>query len=233
MATEHERVTELLRDDILERRWSPGERLPGEMQLASTFGVSRNTVRKALDTLANVNLVRRHQGKGTFVAEQGVSHVLGDLRSFTEIIRDLGMTPGLLRAEIAVDQNPPEEARQYLSGSRLWLAERVRSANDQPFCLMQSWLPDAVAWDIAADRLRETQSLYEILAGKNLRPATATEVIRAEAASTIEVDALGVALGSPLLTIYRWTADSRGYPLEYARSTSPGSHYQYVIRLQQ
>lgn len=233
MATEHERVAELLRDDILERRWSPGERLPGEMQLASTFGVSRNTVRKALDTLSNANVVRRRQGKGTFVAEQGVSHVLGDLRSFTETIRDLGMVPGLLKAEISVDLDPPKEARQYLSGSRLWLAERIRSANGQPFCLMQSWLPDAVAWDVTAERLRETQSLYEILAGKDLRPATATEVIRAEAATPIEVQALGVALGSPLLTIYRWTADSRGYPLEYVRSTSPGPQYQYVIRLLQ
>lgn len=233
MSTAHERVAELLRSEIAEKRWRSGERLPGELELASQYGVSRNTVRRALDTLANANVIRRHQGKGTFVAEQGVSHVLGDLRSFTEIIEDLGMTPGIRDVRVAVDTDPPLEARAFLPGGHLWLVQRVRTANGLPFCLMQSWLPDALAFDITPQMLIEDQSLYRILSRKELRPANATETIRAEAATIDEARILDVAVGSPLLTIYRWTSDSRGLPLEYVRSTSPGSHYQYVIRLQQ
>lgn len=233
MTSAHQRVAEQLRTEITTRRWNAGDRIPGEMELATQYGVSRNTVRRALDTLSNANLVRRHQGKGTFVAEQGISHVLGDLKSFTEIIEDLGMVPGLRSAKVAVDAAPPNEASDFLPGSHLWLVERVRTANGQPFSLMRSWLPDAVAWDITPARLEETQSLYKILGEKNLRPAHATETIRAEAASLAEARILDVPQGSPLLTIYRWTSDSRGQPIEYVRSTSPGSLYQYVIKLEQ
>lgn len=233
MSSAHERVAEMLRSEITEHRWSAGDRIPGEMELAARYGVSRNTVRRALDTLTNANIVRRHQGKGTFVAEQGVSHVLGDLKSFTEIIEDLGMTPGLRDVRVAVDPDPPREAIEFLPGKHLWLVERVRTANGQPFSLMQSWLPDAVAADITPSRLAESQSLYQILAIKEMRPAHATEIIRAEAATLAEARILDIPQGSPLLTIYRWTSDSRGQPIEYVRSTSPGSLYQYVIKLQQ
>ena len=233
MTTAHERVAGLLRQEIEDGRWVPGERIPGEMELAETHGVSRNTVRRAMDTLAKANLVRRRQGQGTFVAEQGVSHVLGDLKSFTEIISDLGMTPGLTEPRIRVDSRPPVEAREFLPGAHLWLIERIRTANGKPFSLMQSWLPDAVAFDISVEALRRTQSLYQLLAEKGLRPAQATETIRAEAATPEEAALLDVPAGSPLLTIYRWTTDSRGTPIEYVRSMQPGNRYQYVVKLQQ
>ncbi|WP_338401708.1 GntR family transcriptional regulator [Flaviflexus huanghaiensis] len=167
------------------------------------------------------------------MAEQGVSHVLGDLKSFTEIIEDLGMKPGVRDVTIYVDPDPPSEAVEFLPGKHLWLIERVRTANGQPFCLMQSWLADAAASSIVPSHLEETQSLYRILADMDLRPAHATEIIRAEAATLAEARMLGVEQGTPLLTAYRWTSDSRGQPIEYVRSTSPGNRYQYVIKLQQ
>lgn len=233
MTTAHERVAGVLRQEIEAGRWRPGERIPGELELAETYGVSRNTVRRAMNTLANANLVRRRQGQGTFVAEQGVSHVLGDLKSFTEIISDLGMTPGLTDPTIRVDARPPDEAREFLPGAFLWRIERTRTANGKPFSLMQSWLPDAVGFDISVEALREAQSLYQLLAEKGLRPAQATEIIRAEAATPEEAVLLQVPAGFPLLTIYRWTTDSRGTPIEYVRSTQPGNRFQYVVKLQQ
>ena len=233
MSTAHERVADAIRNEISTKRWKVGDRLPGELNLASRFQVSRNTVRRALETLEAANLVRRHQGKGTFVADQGISHISGDLRSFTEIIRSLGMTPGVLDIEVTVDPNPPEDAKTYLPGSKFWLIERVRTANHRPFCIMQSWLPDTDGWDISPDQLKQRQSLYDLLEAKDRRPAHATEVIRAEAATAAEARTLDVEHGSPLLTMYRWTSDSRGRPIEYVRSTSPGTLYEYVIRLRQ
>ena len=59
--------------DLMIRRiadgdWEPGQRLPSEWDLADEFGVSQGTVRKALNDLADENMVLRHQGRGTFVA---------------------------------------------------------------------------------------------------------------------------------------------------------------------
>ncbi|MFH5824532.1 GntR family transcriptional regulator [Georgenia sp. AZ-5] len=234
MTTAHQRVAELLREEISSGRWGPGTQLPGELELMGTYGVSRNTIRRALDTLSNANLVRRQQGKGTFVAEQGVSHVLGDLKSFTDIIADLGMQPGIRAVRVCVDPSAPDAARKFLPGAHLWLIERVRTANSQPFGFMQSWVPDALATAVTTEALTERQSLYRLMDETfGLRPSEATEIIRAEAATASEAQALEVPEGSPLLSTYRWTMDHRGQPIEYVRSASPGSLYEYVVKLQQ
>jgi GntR family transcriptional regulator len=234
VTTAHQHVADQLREKIATRQLEPGAQLPGELELAEAYGVSRNTVRRALDTLANANLVRRHQGKGTFVAEHGVSHVLWDLRSFTSLIADRGMTPGIQAIRVELDETPPAAARKFLPGSHLWLVERVRTADGKPFGLMQSWIPDALSSAVTVDALTEKQSLYQVMDDAfGLRPSEAIEVIRAEAASPMEAQALDVAAGSPLLSTFRWTSDHRGQPIEYVRSTSPGHVYEYVIKLQQ
>jgi GntR family transcriptional regulator len=205
-----------------------------EHELMREFGVSRNTVRLALDVLTRTNLVRRHQGRGTFVAPQGVSHVLGGLRSFTQVIQDLGRTPGIDAVTISPDRDAPPEAVSFLPGSYIWRVQRIRTSDGAPFALMQSWLPDATASQITRDELLESQSLYQVIEKKlGIRPASATEIIRAEAATTEESKLLDTDEGGPLLTIYRWTSGEHGQPIEYVRSCSPGDRYDFVVKLEQ
>ena len=231
---EYQRVADALRADIESGRLGPGDQLPGELQLTRTYEVSRNTVRQALDLLAKANLVRRRQGRGTFVAEQGISHVLGDLRSFTQVMEELGMTPGIRDIVLRHDPSPPKAALDFLPGSHLWLAERVRTDANRPFCLMRSWLPDAIGASLVPDRLRERQSLYGLIQDElGVTPREATEAIRAEAATEDEAAALAIEPGAPVLTIYRWTSDHRGQPIEYVRSVSPGDRYEYLVKLHQ
>src|SRR3981189_2283671 len=65
----HHQVFLVLQDGIAERRYAPGEALPGEEELAKLFGVSRVTIRAAMETLDALGLVERRQGVGTFVRE--------------------------------------------------------------------------------------------------------------------------------------------------------------------
>lgn len=230
----YHRVADALRSEIDAGRLARGQKLPGEHELARTYAVSRNTIRQALDVLSAANIVRRQQGKGTFVAEQGISHLLGDLRSFTQVMTDLGMTPGIRDVSLTIDPEPPPAVRGFLPGSRMWLARRVRTSSSRPFCLMCSWLPDAIGAALNERDLQQHQSLYSLLTQQlNLVPREATEVIRAEAATTQEAATLDIANGSPLLTIYRWTHDHRGQPIEYVRSVSPGDRYEYIAKLRQ
>jgi GntR family transcriptional regulator len=69
-------VYDVLVRRIAEGQWQPGQVLPSEQALAAELHVSQGTVRKALDTLAAENLVQRHQGKGTYVAEHTQEHSL-------------------------------------------------------------------------------------------------------------------------------------------------------------
>lgn len=228
----YQRVAKSLRSDIESGRWKPGDRLPSEQELIELHGVSRNTVRQALALLASSNIVQRHQGRGTFVSPQGISHVLGDLRSFTQVMVDRNLRPGIQDVTIGVDHSAPIEARDFLRASTIWRVYRLRTGDGRPFCIMDSWVPDHIGCSLDADSLERDQSLYALLAQDlKVTPHEATEVIRAEAADKADAEALNVRKGTALITVYRWTSDSRGVPIEYVRSASPGDRYEYVVKL--
>lgn len=229
----YQRIADQLRADIAEGKWKPGEQLPGEMELSEQFQVSRNTMRQALNQLTQVNLLRRHRGSGTFVNEQGMTHTLGDLRSFTQVMSDLGLKPGIRDIVIEHDPNPPLNAVDFLPGRYLWRITRVRLHEERPFCIMHSWVPDDIGARLTVEDLQRTQSLYALFTELGVFLKEANEKIRAAAASPEDAEALGVPVGFPLLTINRWTTDQSGRPVEYVSSLSPGDRYEYFVKLTQ
>jgi len=226
------RVASALRGDIESGRWKVGEQMPTEVELVERFAVSRNTVRQALNVLLARNLVTRRQGRGTFVAPHGLSHVIGELKSLTEVLRERGFQPGTERVTVAVDPDPPVDAIEHLQGSVIWRVGRLRTADGLPFCNMVSWIPDDFGRTLAAQRLTEMGSLYRTLGEDfGVLLSEATEIIRAEAATYQDSSALGIRRASPVIVIYRWVSDNRGRPVEYARAAAPGDRYQYLAKL--
>lgn len=229
----YQRVAKSLRSEIDSGRWKTGDRLPSEEELRNLHGVSRNTVRQALSLLASSNVIQRHQGRGTFVSPQGISHVLGDLRSFTQVMRDRGLSPGIDQVTIEVDHAAPIEAKDFLRASTIWRVHRLRTGNGRAFSTMDSWVPDHIGRALGTESLERVQSLYAVLTDElGVTPHEATEVIRAESADEVDALTLDVSRGAALITVYRWTSDSRGVPVEYVRSASPGDRYEYVVKLQ-
>lgn len=228
----HAHVSRALRDEIEQGVWQPGDQLPSEHELMHRFGVSRNTVRHALQSLEAINLVRRRQGAGTFVTPQGFTHVLGDLRGFTELMAERGHTPGLAHVETEPDHVPPREAVDFLGPAPLVRLTRVQTLDGDVFALSDSWLPADVGRTIDVAALCERVSLYRLLREDfGLEPREATETIRAQPADRRAADILDVPQGTAMIAIYRWTTDQRGAPLEYARSISPGDRHEYVVKL--
>jgi len=229
----YHRVASRLRADIDEGRWKVGERMPTEVELASRFDVSRNTVRQALDVLHAMNLVRRQQGSGTFVAPHGLSHAIGELKSLTDVMLERGLHPGTAGVTVKPDPKPPVDAVDHLRSSSIWRIARLRTADGRPFCNMSSWVADEIGRQIEPESLTNgTGSLYRVLQDDcGVLLSEATEIIRAEAATADEAGALSVRRGSPLIVIYRWVSDNRGRPVEYARAAAPGDRYQYLAKL--
>lgn len=206
--------------------------MPTEAQLAEDFSVSRNTVRQSLELLHSWNLVTRRQGSGTFVAPHGLSHAIGELKSLTDVMRERGMRPGNRDVACVRDATPPADAADFLRSSAVWRVSRLRTADDRPFCLMSSWLPDHLGSHLDHDRLERSGSLYKTLADDHgVVFSEATEIIRAESATVEEAATLSILRGAALIVIYRWVSDNRGRPVEYARAAAPGDRYQYLARL--
>ncbi len=228
----YHQVATALRERISAGGLRPGERLPSEAELVEHFGVSRNTVRQALDVLHSVNLISRQQGRGTFVASHGLSHVIGELKSLTDVLIERGFQPGIRDLTIVRDHNAPVDATEFLRTPNLWRVERLRTVDDQPFCIMISWLTDDVGSRLNPRPMAKEGSLYRCLGDQfGIHLKEATEIIRAEAATRNEATRLEIAPAAPLIVTYRWAEDQNGRPVEYVRAATPGDRYQYVAKL--
>src|SRR4051812_8458495 len=103
-------LAERLRQQIADGRYPEGAQFPTEEALGREFGVSRITVRAALDRLATEGLLRRERGRGTFVAAPPIEHDLGQLTDFAEDMAVVGMRPASRVTHFAEEPVPEEFA---------------------------------------------------------------------------------------------------------------------------
>ena len=106
----HERLRDHLVDAMMSGRLTPGESLPSERQLAETLGVAYTTIRQAMASLENEGLIRRVQGKGTFVESDVRRKLKRGLDIFALVVLEThtGFYPSLLRGfESVTRRNQP------------------------------------------------------------------------------------------------------------------------------
>jgi GntR family transcriptional regulator len=230
-------LREALRTEIKDRELRPGDRLPTEAELEERYGVSRSTIRQAVGDLEVEGLLRRIQGRGTFVGSPKIQHH-PVLMSFSGLLRGQGYTPShrLLGAEIV---GAPAEVAAELEldeGTPCRHIERLLSADDDPVGVSKSWLPLAVLGEhdeaITAG-VTEGRSLYELLgeASPGLVPARASETIDPALAGEGEAGLLGCEPGTPLLFIRRRSWTATGLPLESTQLLFLPGRYQYRVEL--
>jgi GntR family transcriptional regulator len=225
----------VLRDALLAliRDLPPGSAVPTERELCERFGVSRGTVRQALDRLAAEQRIHRHQGKGTFVAKAKIDQLL-ELTSHTEFFRGRGMEPAsrLIGVTRALADAEVAGMIGLAEGDEVLQIERVRLADDEPLGLELLFL-DAKRFDGIAAVLGESQSLYQLLrAGYGVELAWADETIEAIVAPEREAVLLGIHAGAPVLLCCRQSFDSNGLPVEFVRSVYRADRFRFRTRLQ-
>jgi GntR family transcriptional regulator len=151
----------LLREQIIMGQARVGDRFPSESNLASLFGVSRVTVRQALDSLEEEGLIQRAAGKGTFVIARpefaGTLQMDGSVNGL--ISMGLATTVKLLGVQDAEVQPEETELWGLPVGSRLVRVERLRYYKDQPYCYILNRVP----WEIGSRMRSEDWSTGSFL----------------------------------------------------------------------
>jgi GntR family transcriptional regulator len=156
-----------LRNLILSGHLAAGSVLPPEPQLQESFGVSRATIRKAVDELALSGLIVKRQGVGTFVAEPGVTN-FKCLASFTlEAIRD-GRTPGtrILAVEVGPGKQPGAERLGLSDDENVLLVKRLRLLDGEPAFVASAYMPERLVPELDPRVLEldgPEQSLYRLI----------------------------------------------------------------------
>lgn len=201
------------------------EPLPSEAQLCEEFGVSRMTVRAAVQRLVDDHLVYRERGRGTFVAAAPVRCRAEILLSFSDDMRRRGRTPSsrVVHAETR-NATASEASRLRLApGGAVVAIERVRLADTVPVALDRVVLPGGLAEVLGEDL--EDGSLHQTLTRLGRQPAGGRSSVTAVGATTDQARLLGVAAGAPLLLEQRLIQDAAGEPLELAESWHVGERY--------
>jgi GntR family transcriptional regulator len=212
---------------IRDGQYAPGEALPAQRDLSTTYGVTLMTLRQALRELSAEGLIVQQPGKGTFVAPPHLAYRLGSLRSLADDLREQGhevRTTVITRAQRRLPTRIAARlrVRETETGLRL---ERVRSFAGRRAIHQISWVREP-----HADRLRDvdftTTSLYAALADVGVVVARAAETIRpgllgADVARHLDDDE-----GTPVLVSDRITYGSDGSALVSDQATILGSMMQ-------
>jgi GntR family transcriptional regulator len=212
----HARITGEIEAAISRGALAPGDRLPPERTLAEQYGVSRMTVRQALQTLESRGLLRRAIGRngGSFVAAPKLERDLGTFGGLSAQLARQGVAAG---AEVLSAHDDGDSVEIV----------RLRLADGEPFALERSRFPSERF--AALLQLELTGSLYELLAEHfDAAPVRAVERIEPVVANEDEAAALHVRVGAPLMLVDRTAYDDAGLVVESARDVFRGDRMRIV-----
>ncbi len=226
-------LKELLREKITAEEWKPGDMIPSERELSEQYNISRMTARQALHELATEGLLRREQGRGTFVAEPKIEHGLTRLTGFTEDMKVRGLHPGakVVRLEKIKAPTLALRALQMTPDEDVVLLERLRLASGEPIALETCYLHFNGVENLLNEDF-ENNSLYHILSEKyHITPARAEQKIGADLSSQREQELLKIGEGSPVLRNKRITFNQWERPFEYTESAYRADRYVFQAEL--
>jgi DNA-binding GntR family transcriptional regulator len=208
----------------------PGSRLDNEILLADQTGLSRPTMRQAIQHLVDRGLLVRKRGVGTQVVHGLVKRPV-ELSSLYDDLRRSNQRPGtkVLAVETGPCDDPIAAALRLAPGTEVVHLQRLRFAQGEPLAIMQNWLPTDLT-GLTAERLEE-HGLYELLRGVGVHMRVASQRIGARAASLTEGRLLNERRGAPLLTMTRTTYDDNGRAVEHGSHVYRPTLYSFEITL--
>lgn len=229
------RVTKqsLTRQQVLDliERLGVGTAIPSERQLSADLGVSRLTLRAALDDLAREGYLVRRRGSGTYVQQPKISQEL-TITSFSEDMRKRGMAPGSRTLSIDTILAGARLGRflQVSPGEKILQIKRLRLADGETMAIETLHIPERLAPGLTAKDL--SGSFYELLRSRyGILIASGTQAIEPTVTNEEESAALGVPLHSPAFLFERTSRDQNDRTVEFVQSVYRGDRYRIVTEL--
>lgn len=228
----YRQVSDDLRRCIAERNMRPGDPLPPEAELCRAYGVSRITIRKALDELVARQLIVRRRGSGTFISE---AERIAKSVVLTGYIDDVLM----LNRMTVLDERwapLPRHVAEFAEGDALTPFKQIVGVNHisagEPIVHIAFWFPPDIATRVtAADVAGPLPTIRHIERTHDLRMADAVQVIDPVAAPAAVAETLGVRRGTPVLRALRCYRDANGRRIELFEAHYHPTRYRFSAHI--
>ncbi len=223
-------LSQQLESAIEKGRLAPGSLLGNEIDLAGRLGLSRPTVRQAIQALVEKGLLVRRRGIGTQVVHSQVRRPL-ELSSLYDDLEAAGQRPATRVLRLEPREADAEVAAELgvAEGTEVLLVERLRLTHSEPMAYLRNHLPLDVLHADAAEL--ESTGLYRLLRCSGLTLHSARQSIGARAATAAEGELLAEEEGAPLLTMRRTAFDDTGRVVEYGSHLYRASRYAFEFQL--
>ncbi|MEU0785850.1 GntR family transcriptional regulator [Streptomyces sp. NPDC006173] len=209
---------------------TPGSLLGNEIDLAGRLGLSRPTVRQAIQSLVDKGLLVRRRGVGTQVVHSQVKRPL-ELSSLYDDLESAGQRPATQVVVNTVEPASTEIAAALgvAETSDVHRVERLRLAHGEPMAYLCNYLPPGLL-ELDGGRMEAT-GLYRLMRTAGITLHSARQSVGARAATQEEGERLGEPAGSPLLTMQRTTFDDTGRTVEFGTHIYRASRYSFEFQL--
>lgn len=237
-------LQEILKEEIENGRWSPGETIPSEVELADIFGISRTVIRNALDILEGDGQVFRVKGKGTVVAQPKVWYeavtaaaefTRGSTQQRAALSKVVESRPVVVGGQVGHVLSLPPEAAAFLLTC-------VHSVDGVPASLSQVFLrPDASP--ALEQLLREGgvpalqiggEEVTSQLAGRyGVSIATSEVIVEATRANDYESGLLDIGVNTPVFLVSTVDRRENGVPVAFTRMIARGDTFRFAVRIRE
>lgn len=220
----YHQLAEQLASPIYDGRMQPGDPFENEVAVAERLGLSRPTVRRAIQELVDQGLLIRRRGLGTTVSNRKIHRRFGLSSLWDDLVRE-GREPRTEVLEVRTEEDEVAASAMDLpEDTPLLHVVRVRYAGDVALAVMHNWLPPTHS-EIREEELRST-GLYAALRERGVKPVVAHQSIGARMPTAAERRQLGIKGGAqPVLTMTRTAFDAAGLPVEYGNHCYRASDY--------
>lgn len=228
----HIQAEEFLRKMIKEEDYKNGKLLPSETEMSEQLGISRNTLRQAINTLVNEGLLVRRKGIGTRVTQKSIVGGIQNWYSFSQEMKMLGIEIRNYELHIS-HKKPTEEIYSFFSSNNITtnerelVLERVRGNKEYPFVYFISYFNPIIGMTGEEDF---TKPLYEILESQyHIIVKTSKEEISAQLAGDFIAEKLEISPNDPILVRKRFVYDTNNVPIEYNIGYYRADSFTYTI----
>ncbi len=229
----HHQVKESLREAIADRALEPEDMLPSERELSKLYGVSRQTMRQAVQELVQEGLLRRVAGIGTFVAMPKVVQVFPTVLGFSARMRQEGHAT--INRVLRQQQEPasPSVARrlQIPEGTPVMRLSRLRIVDNEPLMIETSFLSLQRFPDLLHDDFT-IRSLYDLISARyGIAASELDQTLEPVLMTAYEASLLDSSAGSPAMLLEVIAYAGPGEPFEFSKAIVRGDKCQYYFRM--